>query len=286
MKKLLSFILALVLIISAVPLGVFSFKASAETDGYYTYTIENNKATITDVDESISGDITIPDMLGGYPVTSIGDLAFSVCYNLTSITIPDSVISIGAYAFDWCTDLTSIAIPDSVTNIGDGAFNYCDSLTSITIPDSVVSIGDYAFISCLSLTSITIPDSVASIGYNAFNYCDSLTEINVDENNEYYCDIDSVLFDKEVVTLIQYPAGKTDTSYIIPDSVTSIGNWAFSRCNSLTSVTIGDSVTSIGYYAFSECDSLTSVSLGDSVASIGESAFSSCTKSDRSHVVL
>ena len=87
-----------------------------------TYTVENGKATITDCDTSIGGDFVIPSTLGGYPVTSIGASAFEACYDLTSITIPDSVTSIGFAAFRGCTGLTSITIPDSVISVGGSAF--------------------------------------------------------------------------------------------------------------------------------------------------------------------
>ena len=136
------------LIATAVMLVLFAFSASAETNGYYTYEGSNGKATITDVNNSISGDVTIPSTLGGYKVTSIGDWAF---YN--------------------CDSLTSVTIPDSVTSIGEWAFENCDRLTSVTIGDSVTSISDYAFVGCLSLTSVTIGDSVKSIGDGAFYNC-------------------------------------------------------------------------------------------------------------------
>ncbi len=140
----------------------------------------------------------------------------------------------------------------------------------------VTSIGVTAFIGCTSLTSINIPDSVTSIGSRAFGYCHSLTSIKVDENNKNYKSINGNLYSKDGKTLIQYAIAKTGTSFVIPDSVTSIGEGAFSSCNFLTSVIIPDSVTSIGASAFYNCSSLTSVTIPDSVTSIGYYAFKSC----------
>ena len=164
-----------------------------------------------------------------------------------------------------------------VTGIGGQAFEGCTGLANITIPDSVTEIGLEAFSGCTSLTNITIPDSVTEIGSSAFSGCSSLTAIDVEVGNNNYTSVNGVLFNKGKTELICYPAGKTDKSYNIPNSVTSIGYSAFIDCTSITSITIPDSVTSIDSSAFGGCSSLKSITIPNSVTSIGYYAFYGCT---------
>jgi uncharacterized ParB-like nuclease family protein len=244
---------------------------SVTSIGYGTFTGSNSLMDIT-VDSgneqyrSINGVLFSRDTIIRYPAGK----------TYSSYTIPAGVTSIGSLAFYDCSSLISISIPNSVTSIGYYAFSGCSSLTSITIPDSITLIGDYAFSSCGSLTSITIPNSVTTIGDRAFSNCNRLRDIMVDSRNEQYHSINGILFSKDGKTILCYPAGKAYSSYTIPASVASIGNGAFSGCNSLTSVTIPDSVSSIGFGAFSGCSSLISVTIPSSVTSIGYYTFSGC----------
>ena len=210
-------------------------------------------------------------------VANIGASVFSGCNVLTNITIPLSVTSIGNSAFDSCVALTDIAIPSSVTSVGDYSFYGCTGLTTITIPNSMTSIGNCAFWGCTGLTIVTIPESVTSIGVAAFSGCTSLTDIKVDPGNSSYCAQNGVLFDKDFAALLCYPAGKTDSTYAIPNGVTGIGGSAFEVCTDLTGVTIPDSVTYIADTAFRDCAGLTNVMIPDSVTYIGWYAFSGCT---------
>lgn len=234
--------------------------------------------------------IELPRQINGMPITSISDYAFFYCNNLTEIVIPDSVTSIGDNAFEHCDGLTSIEVSDSNTEYKsiDGNLYSKDgrtliqyaigkTATSFAIPDSVTSIGDDAFCYCDNLTKIVIPDSVTSIGDGAFFECDSLTSIEVSDGNAEYKSIDGNLYSKDGTTLILYAPGKTVASFAIPDSITSIGDRAFSYCNSLTSVVIPDSVTSIGDRAFRYCDGLTKIVIPDAVTSIGDQAFYHCS---------
>ena len=283
-KKLIGWMLCLAMAVGMLPGMAREAKAEkgeATCSGIkYAYDSSTKKASV--VKDSRNGDVEtiIPSKIlinmEEYEVTSIGDSAFYGCDHITSITIPSSVTSIGNYAFFGCNRLTSITIPSSVTSIGNTAFYGCSGLTSITIPGSVTSIADDVFQDCSGLTSITIQKGVNNLNGILFSFCENLSEILVEDDNEYYCSDNGILFNKDKTTLIYYPSKKTG-EYNIPISVTSIGDYAFHGCWTLSGISIPSSVTSIGERAFYGCTGLTSIIIPSSVTDIGAYAFYGCT---------
>lgn len=175
------------------------------------------------------------------------------------------------------TRIKTLIINEGVTSIGGSAFENCYYLSNVQLPNSLTLINYSVFEGCTSLTSVTIPDGVKRIDDSAFEGCKRLTSFSVNEGNSNYSSQDGVLFNKDKTEIIQYPIGNERTTYDIPNSVTSIGNSAFSECTNLSDVIIPNSVTSIGDYAFYNCTRLTRVTIPNSVISIGESAFEGCT---------
>ena len=205
---------------------------------------------------------------GGYILYTDGDLVSLMGYvgTETDLLLPETVTEIYQYAF----------YKGPSRSIGDTIISISNPLTSVKIGNLVTSIGEGAFSNCTSLVSAIISASVTSIEGSAFAGCISLCNIAVDQNNTAYQSIDGNLYTKDGKTLVKYAIGKTNASFAIPDSVTKIGDSAFSLCFSLTSVIIPDSVTSIGVFAFRNCASLENMTIGNSVTSIEEFVFWDC----------
>ena len=268
MKKVISLFLSVAMLLSIVSVVDFSAYASVKTGkcgDNVTYSLDTETGVLT-----ISGTGKMTDY-------SYSSSPFCNDTKIKVVTIDYGVTSIGKYAFRSCKNLTSVTMPNSLTSIGENSFDACIDLTSMIIPDSVKSIGEHAFYTCTSLKNVTIGNSLNMISNFVFVGCNSLENIMVDENNLNYSSIDGVLFNKKKTELIIYPVGNSRNAYSIPNSVTSIGYYAFWGCTNLRNIKIPNNVESIGDYAFYNCTSLTSVTIPNSVTSIGNDAFYGCS---------
>ena len=261
-KRLISLLVAVCMMITMLPLSaVTAFAADTASsteqeisvgDYKYAYTVNagGSTATITEfrgpVDPKNTGpyDIDIPEKLGNYTVTVLGEDSFSTddfdssLYDIHhtkihSVTIPQSVTSIGKDAFAQCRALQSLTIDDAATSIGDWAFDECYKLTTLSLGKKITTIGDYAFYDCRILNNVTIPQSVTSIGDQAFGCC-------------YGMD-----------------------SFTIKDAATSIGEYAFWDCQKLETLSLGKNITTIGDDAFRSCYKLETIMLPAGLASFG-----------------
>ena len=221
------------------------------------------------------------DILNG--VESIGDRAFQECANIESVSISESVKSIGMKAFMNCKKLENVIIPDGVTTLDNRAFAQCYSLTEVIIGNGIISIGDWCFMACEKLEEIKIGNSVQSIGEGAFEscsiaeitlpasvnsisgafyYCNSLEKITVEEDNQYFCSVNGVLYDKEMTTLIKYPQIKKETEYVIPNGIETIETGALEYCNNLTKIIFPKSAKNIK--SIDHCKKLQSIEVDES----------------------
>lgn len=293
---------------------------TTKSSAYYVITNKYPKTTKIILPESVSslGNYafydcdTLTDIIIPNSVTSIGKVAFGFCTSLTSITIPNSVTElVSGSTFYKCSNLTKVNLPNTISVINNAMFQYCSSLSNITIPESVISIDKYAFDGCTNLNNLVIPSSVSSIGYRAFSNCTNLTNIVIPSsvtefggqafvntpwltNQQAISEnglvlVNNILIDgvtatgdvvlaDSVVGISDYAFWKCEglTSIVLSENIPSIGQHTFYNCINLANIEISDSVTSIGEYAFYNCDGLSSIEIPENVTSIGSYAFQYC----------
>lgn len=225
----------------------------------------------------------------GEGLKSIGRSAFENCIALTGVSMPADMESIGALAFKGCTKLASAALGNSLTLLGDSAFYGCSALQLVELPVTVSSVGTRTFAGCSALNAVGL-GNVSTIGEAAFNGCSALTEIAIPNGVEtlgnyafYGCSSLATVTlgtqersSSSLKTIGDYAFAETAVkSVVLPDGVSTLGNYAFNKCASLATVSLGNSLTAIGDYAFSDCKKLESVTFGSALETIGERAFAS-----------
>ena len=273
---------------------------AVEIYGDYGYEVLDNNSVEIVRYSGTSKAVQIPSTINGKRVTRIGNSAFNYCLSVESVVMPDSVTSIGVSAFNMCCSLKNVTLSANITEIGNNAFAFCFSVENVQMPDKLKRIGDGAFTDCYRLKSIRIPKSVEYIGESAFLECTALSEINVISGNKKFSSSAGILYNSNKTELICYPVGKAGNSFTVPNSVTSLADYAFSGTE-LKSVTISDHVKTIGrgvfknctllanikipekivemdtYEDFSNCASLVSIKLPVNITCIGEEMFKDCS---------
>ena len=318
MRKKLGFAAVLITMLCLVVCLSMSVCAAEEyVDGLYTYTVADGEATIVGVDNSISGDVAVPNALGGYKVVAIGANAFKNRTAITNITIPETVSIIGKYAFE-NTGIKEATIHKNITEIGSRAFAECESLNTVNYyPESIDSVGwsggyavfagcpllsevniganvkkipDYLFAKCSALTEVIIPETVSIIGENAFAET-GIIKITIHEN---ITEIGAAAFYKcQNLSEVEYKPEKIDvvgtvnfppfhrcpllSEVQIGQNVKKIPDYLFNYCSGIKRVEIPSSVTEIGSYAFHDCTSLEQIIIPENVNKIGNRAFSGCS---------
>ena len=311
-KRVLSLLLVMLMVVSLVPTSAFAANDVVPygvTGGYLYF--DRSTGEIVDCDETVT-EAAIPSVIRDKEVKRIAAYAFEDCNVLKRITIPSTVTLLSEQAFFGCGGLESIEVdksnsaflseggvlfskdraalyvypcnkpdeiytmPSSVICIYDNAFFANTRAKKIVISENTRVIGNGAFFSCDSLEEIFVPKCVESIGYAAFSCCERLKNISVAKDNPSYREIDGVVFSNDMTILEGYPAGKTDTTYVIPNGVKYIGEWAFASCDQLINITLPDGIVFVGASAFYECTGLKSITLPSSVSYIGDRAFKVC----------
>ena len=240
--KLLSLFLTVALLVGIV-CGVPVTVSAQETNGIYTYTVTDGKATLTDVDQELvqATNLIIPSEIGGYPVVGMNGNLFENCKDIVTVTLPEGLASLRGAVFLNCKNITTVTVPTSLTDVDVAPFNGCDALTTIHWGNGIETIPPNIFEGCFGLKNVTLPATVKEIGKRAFFSCTGLNTV------------------------------------VLPDGIETIGEQAFASCTSLPAVRFPEGLTAINRRAFEECTALTMANLPSSLTHLGDVAFSKCT---------
>lgn len=240
--------------------------AAAETEGEFSYSVSGGEATVTAYTGS-SAALTVPDTLGGCPVTAIGYCAFRECETLTHVTLPRGITAIGGSAFRDCFSLEQINLPDTLSVIGTHAFYGCPRLTQLTIPESIERFQGYPFYGCSAVRVCSLYGQAAHV-LTGFGYSFSCPEYPLLALKAYD--------DTGMRTFTVAGCDKSAITVSLPDGVTAIARHAFSGCAALTEIVLPDGVSEIPDSAFEGCTALKKVTIPSSVKAIADSAFARC----------
>lgn len=295
-KKFLAVLMCAAMIFGSVAMFGGIASAAYEKDGFLTFQIEGDGAVLIKCDESATGEITVPDAIGGVPVKRIASAellggrfgAFGSCEGITKLNLPDSITQIDDAAFIYCSKLAEINIPAGVTEIGSNCFDGCESLKKIDIPDGVKSIGNNAFAGCKSLEEITIPEGVTSIDFYAFLDCINLEKVKIPESIKEISY--RAFYNCTNLKSINLPRGISDIGFEVLDG-TALYNDKLNWENGVLYVDstlisaeksidgayeIKQGTTLVASAAFNECYGLTSVTFPAGVTGLCEGAFLRC----------
>ena len=248
--------------------------AFQDCDSLTELNLKGNGETVIDYGAFCGNDALKKISLAG--IKTINNYAFQNCVVLNSVNFGEGLLSIGSCAFLNCPNIETVSLPESLTTINNGAFKECSKLTSIDIPNKVTELNDITFANCTSLKNVSIGSGCTSISTTAFFGASSIDRITVSEDNKNFTAVDGVLYNKDMTTLVLYPKNCSG-EFAVPDTVTTIADYAFDNSPNITKVTIGKNVKTIGFYAFSGNKKLETVEFtGNNLTSIEDEAFSDC----------
>ena len=286
---------------AAAAVSVFSASAATVTtytEGDYTYKISKESAVITKCATTVSGEITVPSSLGGYPVTELSNNSFYNCKKITRIVLPEGIKKLGTSVFWKCSALQSVVLPQSLSVISSKTFNECTALTgidfggvreissyafagctslrSVDVPEGVDMVWEFAFSGCTALESVSYPSTLKDLMPRACDGCYSLTRFSVDPDCPYYTSADGIIYSKDMSVLVNAPAG-LEGAFTVPDGVLELGKYSFKDCEKITAVTVPDSVETVGWEAFLYCYGLEKITVGSGAVIIGGGCFGDCS---------